>query len=228
MRQFVIGFLKHIPQPWLNRFLLAWPSIYRTRFVAYESHLSDASGRLTEIVLRETREVPGDIIECGAARCGTSCFVGTQLKENNINKKVYALDSFQGFDKNELHIERAAGLTNAGDDSFTYTSPEYVERKIRGLGLESYVVPIGGWFKETLPTLCGPFSFAIIDCDLERSIEDCLEYVWPRLSIGGLIMIDDYGDKGYLGSQRAVDRFVRTRGSEIASIRTFKRFEISK
>jgi O-methyltransferase len=208
--------------------LLDLPYLYRTPVIAYESHLYDIIDRLLEIALKQTNSV-GDIIECGAARCGTSCIIGMHLKANRIKKRIFALDSFgQGFERRELEDERRAGLTTAQMDHFTYNSIEYVKKKIRKLGLDNYVIPVDGWFRETLPTIEGPFSFAIIDCDLERSTNECLEYVWPRLSSGGVMLIDDYANHDYQGVKKALDRFLEERIGRISHIHRANRFEVWK
>ena len=43
-------------------------------------------------------------------------------------------------------------------------------------------------------------SYAFIDVDLSKSIEECLEYVVPRLSPGGMIFMDELADKDNLST----------------------------
>ena len=224
-------FRKHVPQALFNGLLLHLPYLYRTPLIAYESHLYDAIDRLLEIALKETKDVKGNIIECGAERCGTSCLIAIHLKRNNIARKVFALDTFgEGFDKTELEKERQDGSTSADTSFFKHNSIAYVTKKIEKLGLTDHVIPVKGRFSQTLPTVPGPFSFAIIDCDLEKSTYECLEYVWPRISRGGLILIDDYANRNYKGVKKAVDRFLKQekRVGEISQIRRTNRFEMWK
>ena len=49
--------------------------------------------------------------------------------------------------------------------------------------------------------------FAHLDVDLYRSVTDCLTFIWPRLAVGGVIVIDDYGFESCPGAKSAVDEF---------------------
>lgn len=50
-------------------------------------------------------------------------------------------------------------------------------------------------------------AFAHIDVDIYKSIVDCLDFIWPRLSSGGVIVFDDYGFPTCPGARQAVDTF---------------------
>jgi O-methyltransferase len=54
-------------------------------------------------------------------------------------------------------------------------------------------------------------AFAHIDLDIYRSILDCLNFVWPRLSAGGFVVFDDYGFPSCPGARAAVDEFFSSR-----------------
>jgi len=219
---------RYFPRALYDGMLLHLPYLYRTPVIAYESHMYDALDRLLEIAT-QIKNVEGDIIECGAARCGTSCLIGLHLRANRIKKKIYALDSFgRGFDRRELQDEVHDGLTTAEITHFTYNSIEYVRKKIRRLGLDGYILPVDGWFRETLPTVRGPFSFAIIDCDLGRSTSECLEYVWQRISKGGVMLIDDYASTDYQGVKKALDRFLQEKIAQVSHVHMANRFEVWK
>jgi hypothetical protein len=50
-----------------------------------------------------------------------------------------------------------------------------------------------GWFRDTLPTL-GAERFAVVrlDGDMYESTMVALESLYPRLSVGGYLIVDDY------------------------------------
>ena len=206
-----------IPTPLLNNFLLTFPFLYKTGLVFYETNIAEGKG--VEDLLKQlefTLELEGDIIECGSSRCGSSIIIGKFLRERNIKKIVYACDSFEGFDLNELNDERQKGLTDVPDDAFTSTSYEYVKSKIKKLGYRDTVIPIKGFFKDTLPYIKSNYSFALIDCDLKESMIYSAENIWPKLSHGGRILFDDYLCNAYKGSKIAVDSFVEKYKDEIS------------
>ena len=211
LRRLQISLAKIFPQSWINSFLLSFPRLYKTGFIWYESYLRSARQEILD-ALSLTQLVEGNIVEFGSARCGTSAVMGDFLKQKKILKKIYALDTFgAGFDKGELARERFSGLTDAKEADFTgeYNSFAYVEAKIKALRLERYVVPIRGMFQQTFDSIAGKFSLAIVDCNLSESVKFSLESVWPRLTVGGIILVDDYDSKRFRGVKGAVDRFVK-------------------
>lgn len=50
-------------------------------------------------------------------------------------------------------------------------------------------------------------TFAHVDLDIYRSILDSLDFIWPRLTLGGFIVFDDYGFPSCPGARAAVDEF---------------------
>jgi hypothetical protein len=64
------------------------------------------------------------------------------------------------------------------------------------------------------------FCLVHIDVDMYRPYKDSLEFFYPRLSVGGVIICDDYGSYSTPGSKIAVDEFCLENnvvGFEIAS-----------
>lgn len=201
-----------IPPVILNNLLLKFPFLYRSKLVHYESNLQRNHG--IEDLLKQLDKVlniEGDIIECGCLSCGTSIIMANYLSLKQIHsKKIYACDSFKGFDKDELAKERKLGLTNSSGKAFTSNSYEYVREKIKKLGLEDIVIPVKGFFKNTLPHLIESkkFSFVLIDCNLKDNTIYCAETIWPNLVKGGCILFDDYQSEGFRGVRIGIEFFV--------------------
>ncbi len=217
--------VKHaIPPVMLNNFLLTFPFLYRTGLVYYETNLLEGGG--VEDLLEQLNliiEFDGDIIECGSSRCGSSIIMADFLREKKNGKIIYACDSFEGFDPEELHKERSSGLTDVSDKSFTSTTYEYVKTKLRKLGYSNIIVPVKGFFKDTLPYIKNKFAFALIDCDLKESMTYSAETIWPKLSSGGRMVFDDYNCDAYKGSKVAVNDFLEKYKDEIAGHGLLKR-----
>jgi O-methyltransferase len=210
--------IKHvIPPTWLNATLLRCPFLYDTQLVNYETNLAEDHG-IEDLLdqLRMAIPIRGDIIECGSSRCGGSVLMGRALRQAGVSKTIFACDSFEGFDREELRVERALGRTDVDALAFTSTSFEYVCRKLRVLGLADLVKPVRGYFVETLPGLVGPWCFALVDCDLMQSLIYCGEQVWARLVPGGRIVFDDYTSAYFAGARRGIDEFVQRHAGEIS------------
>lgn len=204
-----------IPSLMLNKILLTLPFLYHTKIVNYETNLSRESIDDLLSQLDVTLELEGDIIECGSSRCGGSIIMANHLKSRRVSKRIHACDSFEGFDRNELIRERESGLTAVAQKSFTSTSYEYVKSKIRKLGVDDLVVPVKGFFQNTLPHINSKFCLAFIDCDLKDSMLYCAETIWPNLVNHGRILFDDYTDVNFKGARPAIDHFVSQYRSEI-------------
>jgi len=205
-----------IPPALLNNVLLAFPMLYRTRLVRYETTLADDHG-IEELIAQLAAALPleGEIIECGSSRCGASVIMANELRARGIGKTIYACDSFTGFDRRELANERRLGLTGATEKAFTSTSLAYVQKKLRRLGVERTVVPVPGYYRDTLPQFDMRFCFALVDCDLRESMTYCAETLWPRLVAGARMVFDDYSEPNFKGAKLAVDAFVSRHGAEI-------------
>lgn len=210
-----IAIKQAIPAPVLNRVLLAFPSLYRTRLVNFETNISPDGIEELIAQLDMALHLDGNIIECGSSRCGASVLMARHLQATECTKGVYACDSFEGFDRAELKREKALGLTTASDKAFTSTSYSYVEKKLAALGVADRVLPVKGYFQQTLPRLASTFCFALIDCDFRDSLVYCAETIWPRLACGGRILFDDYTSPDFRGARLGVDYFIRTYSDDI-------------
>lgn len=197
-----------IPPTLLNRTLLQFPALYGLAPVRYETNLppegvDDLLGQLDA-----TEDVEGDIVECGSSRCGATVIAARRLAALRSRRRIFACDSFSGFDRDELERERAEGRTDAPPDAFTSTSLDYVRRKLEVLGVDDTVELVPGYFERTLSDLAGPFSLAFVDCDLYDSMLYCARALWPSISSGGRLLFDDYTSSEFRAAREAVDAFV--------------------
>lgn len=211
---------KCLPPLWRRRLkrelLLRFPSLYATEVVRYEQSLTcdeELDALLSK--LDTTLAVPGDIIECGCFLCGTTVLMARHLRQRSSDKRIYACDTFRGFDPAEFARERQQrDVTGAGD--FTENDLRYVQRKIERLGVAEQIALVEGLFQETLASLPGPFAFAFIDADLHDSMLYAARAIWARLSVGGCCVFDDYANDAFRGATRAIDTFLAEQAPTIA------------
>jgi hypothetical protein len=113
---------------------------------------------------------------------------------------VHLFDSFMGLSTPDRQIDRRyeAGWMKSEEAA--------LRTAIYNLHIEEYCRIHAGWFADTLPRVCDSqsFCFAHVDCDLYAPTKLCLQTVFPRLPVGGVVVVDDYYDASG-GVQRAVD-----------------------
>jgi O-methyltransferase len=140
--------------------------------------------------------IVGDFIETGVWRGGSTIFMAALLKENKISdRKVWVADSFEGLPKpnEEKYIH------DKGDPHYLYKelaiSIDTVKDNFRKYDLlGDNIVFLKGWFKDTLPTApIEKLSIIRLDGDMYESTMDGLVNLYPKLSKGGYIIIDDWG-----------------------------------
>lgn len=141
-------------------------------------------------------KIPGDLIETGVWRGGATIFMRAILKVYNVkDKKVWVADSFEGLPPPDLHnYPQDKGL-----DLYTFknlaVSLDTVKENFKRYNLlDNQVIFLKGWFKDTLPQApINKLSVLRLDGDLYESTLEALKYLYPKLSIGGYVIIDDYG-----------------------------------
>ena len=142
--------------------------------------------------------IPGDFIETGVWRGGATIFMRAILKAYDIkNRIVWVADSFQGFPKPDISKYPSEVPPNNPMYSLPFLAismDEVVENFKRYDLLDSQVKFLKGWFKDTLPKApISKISVLRLDGDLYESTMDTLVNLYPKLSVGGYIIIDDYG-----------------------------------
>ncbi len=146
-----------------------------------------------EVVLRD--DVDGDVIETGVWRGGACILMRAILAAHGVDgRKVFVADSFEG-----LPIpDPAAFPADSGDQHYIHeflaVSQEDVENNFKRYGLlDEQVVFLKGWFKDTLPNApIQKLALMRLDGDMYSSTMDALQNLYPKLSVGGFCIIDDF------------------------------------
>ena len=162
-------------------------------------------------LLDRTLDIPGEIVECGVFRGNSLAAMALYLRQRAVAKRIFGLDSFQGFDESVQKDLELGGAENSEKrvHGFDRTSFSHVYAKLKRLGLIKSVTLIQGYFPETFSTLPSVyFSFVHLDCDLYESYKRALEYFYGRMSPGGIILLDEYNDPPWPGCNMAVDEFL--------------------
>jgi O-methyltransferase len=141
-------------------------------------------------------QVPGDLIETGVWRGGACIFMRAVLKIHDVrDRAVWVADSFEGLPEADaakhpydrrLNLHQAAALA---------VSLEEVRENFARYGLlDEQVHFLKGWFSDTLPSApIERLAILRLDGDHYESTMDALNALYAKLSVGGYVIVDDYG-----------------------------------
>lgn len=171
-------------------------------------------------------DVPGDLAECGVWRGGSMMAVALTLGRLGVtDRALYGYDTYAGMPE-----PGAADRSSAYDGYSIHKRWRLYERWGRawaGAGVEEVreamestgypparVHLIKGMVEDTLPSEA-PEQLALLrlDTDWYASTRHELEQLYPRLTVGGVLIVDDYGH--YEGARKAVDEYFTTRGEHV-------------
>ncbi len=155
---------------------------------------------------KQAARVDGDILEVGVWRGGTGALLAAAAKASG--KRVYLADTFQG-------------VVKAGEKDTNYVGGEHADTSIdvvRGLlaelGLDNVQLLQGIFPEETQGSVAGGIALLHCDVDVYASARDVVEWAFPRLAVGSVLVFDDYGFHGCEGvttfceELRGDDRFL--------------------
>jgi O-methyltransferase len=147
-----------------------------------------------ESVLEEG--VSGDIIETGVWRGGMSIFMRGVLKAHGVtDRKVWLADSFQGLPPPDSARYPADHDLDLSEWDILSVGVDQVRHNFERYGLmDDQVEFIVGWFRDTLADApVNDLAVLRLDGDLYESTIQALDPLYPKLSVGGYCIIDDYG-----------------------------------
>jgi O-methyltransferase len=140
--------------------------------------------------------IPGDLVEAGVWRGGATIFMrGVLMAYGDLERRVWVADSFQGLPKPDAAYQADAGDKLWTNKSTLGVSIEDVRANFSKYGLlDQQVRFLPGWFRDTLPTApIERLAVLRLDGDLYESTIIALDALYPKLSVGGYVIVDDYG-----------------------------------
>lgn len=138
--------------------------------------------------------IPGDFIETGIWRGGTTIFMRGVLAAYGItDRRVWAADSFQGVPP-PTHPEDAGYDISAKSLPVLAVGLQQVRELFHRYGLlDEQTIFLEGWFKDTLAKApIETLAVLRLDGDLYESTMDALNPLYAKVASGGFIIVDDY------------------------------------
>ena len=195
-------------------------------------HIFNSSNALNVVYwwefFRKIQKVKGDIVECGVGR-GRSLITLSAINklisqtEATDKRRIFALDSFEGFP--EPNVKDASSRnpkigewSNSPNNQFSY-SPDSISKVLKCADIHSNITFIKGFFDKTtlnLPT--DEIAILHLDGDLYESVLHPLNNLWKQVTVGGIIVVDDYlfdsdDNEAFPGARLAVMEFLAKNNS---------------
>lgn len=166
---------------------------------------------------RASRNVAGDIAECGVRHGKSSLFILSGFGAKSA-KNYHVFDSFEGvsepssFDRDDF-----------GDTVWVKGELAVQEQTVLN-NLSGFDVPIElhrGWIPDRFKDVENDkFAFVHVDVDLHEPTRDSFEFFYPRMSKGGVMVCDDYGSAYCPGAKKAVDEFFAAKPERVVALPT--------
>jgi hypothetical protein len=161
-------------------------------------------------MLRLVAHVPGDTAECGVYLGASSYLICRSNQASPLEKWHHGFDSFEGLSRPE---SEDGDFWKGGDLSVP------LEACTRNLAEFPRCRLYQGWIPNRFDEVADKtFSFVHVDVDLLEPTRASVEFFYPRLSTGGVLLCDDYGFTTCPGATRAIDEFLRDKPEKMISL----------
>jgi hypothetical protein len=150
--------------------------------------------------------IDGDVVECGTYTGGTSYLLASIIAAKvNAKKRLHLFDTFSGMPDTAIPERDGHAPGDFGD-----TCLDYVRKRLQEF---PFVEFHPGFIPETFTEIenLDRFSFIHVDVDIYPTALECCKWFWRRMTLGGVMLFDDYGFWSYRRALRtAVDEFFAT------------------
>jgi len=169
--------------------------------------------------------ISGDMVECGVWMGGSMMVVARALRRmNEVSRNLHLFDTFAGMSsatakdrdfRGKEATRLMAQARRSSDDIWALAPLETVKKNMESTGYPSERIHYKvGRVEDTLPGEA-PEQIALLrlDTDWYESTRHEMEHLFPRLTPGGVLIVDDYGH--WEGAKRAVDEYIESHGLKI-------------
>ncbi|AZV56560.1 TylF/MycF/NovP-related O-methyltransferase [Clostridium sp. AWRP] len=159
---------------------------------------------ILKLIAREVErgDIRGDVAELGVYQGKFAAAINALFPKRNI----YLFDTFEGFDGRDIEIEKKNEFSRSEIGKFNDTSIDMVSSR---LPYREQAIFKNGYFPDTAYGIDVNFAVVSLDADLYQPIYEGLKFFYPRMSVGGYMIIHDYNNTQFSGVRKAVQQFCR-------------------
>ena len=189
------------------------------------TRILDQRFTLVELV-KSIRSLSGNTCECGVYRGVGSALICKALEGTyRDGDRHYAFDSFEGLPE-PTSGDRIRSGRSVWKKGHLYCPHETVQEFLKEF---PHCQIEKGWIPQTLSKVEDEtFRLMHLDVDLMEPTRACLDFFYPRMVSGGLMVFDDYGSGSCRGVRAAIDEFFRDRSEQVVELVTGQAFVIKQ
>ena len=160
------------------------------------------------------KQLEGDFVECGVYRGFLSMSIMTYIDFASMtDRKFHLIDTYSGLVPELVTEEDSAAYRNDYEDCYEFVKQSFAKYE--------NVNVVRGSVPEILPSAnISKVAYLSIDMNCTQPEVDALEYFWPRLVSGGLVVLDDYGFPGHEAQKAGADRVAESVGVQVLTLPT--------
>ncbi|MCR5826224.1 MAG: TylF/MycF family methyltransferase, partial [Oscillospiraceae bacterium] len=161
------------------------------------------------------RGLSGSVAECGVFRGEFAHYINEFFDD----RTCYLFDSFEGFAKNEITLEKQVHNSPfMTEENLTAYSDTCVESVIKRMPHPEKIVIKKGYVPDTLIGLEDDFCFVSLDMDFYLPMLEALKFFYPRMNEGGVLLLHDYYYQDLPGVSKAVSDYESILGKPLKKI----------
>ncbi len=192
--------------------------------------LSKDTDRIKKLIARyeifkKAIKVPGDIVECGVFKGAGYMYWLKLIKlfANEEQRTVVGFDTFKSFADSLLDYEKESAKSFVNEAFFDGVDPDEILKNAKLSGFNNAEL-IAGDVLETIPRYKKEnpgFRICLLHLDLDtyKGTKVVLENFYDLVTPGGIILLDEYGKRGW-GESDAVDEFFKGKNKTINAMKT--------
>ena len=191
---------------------------FRRAYEAAQRHESGVNIRwrmhVTQWAGFHALQLEGDFVECGVNRGFLSASVMAYLDfASRKDRTFHLIDTYSGLVESLITDEDVAAHRHPYPDCYDFV--------VRAFSHYPNANIVRGAVPDVLPSVpINKVAYLSIDMNCVQPEVAAMEYFWPKLSPGGVVILDDYGFSGHEAQKRAADRFAESVGCRILAMPT--------
>jgi len=169
------------------------------------------------------REKNGDIVECGVGRGKTflylNCLANQEDKVGLVkNRTCWGFDSFMGFPE-PSRLDYTQRNPKKGD--WSGITQNFIKKLLKNADINKHRLQektklVPGYFEKTVAQYPSKeIALLHLDVDLYNSYKVCLEALFPKVIVGGVVLFDEYQEEIWPGATKAIDEYFQNRPEKI-------------